>query len=700
MELWGPQFEEAEGKFTEWMRSKQAEQARIYAAAAEKKRIERETLNAISSKLLKDEPLTPELAEYVNQNRSQVERDLISRSNNLFNDKRSQVNTTPEQRVKIAQDYSKYIQLAYSISQDEKAKEGYKDLLQRSLPTLYTELLKGQNKNSPNYYKYALNDQPGTYDRGTQYSIDSIIDQIVANNYQPVTLKERQLIATNGNDIWDTTATYYLDSSGNLQRTAPNTYHEDIGRGSGGWGGLLGGIANLATGGAYGAVTGDYGIMKDIMPFVNPGVVSAKGVYDGLINGDYASALQYAVDPVTEPGIDTLARGSGEVIYDAVPEIKPYVKPVVTTVAGAIAPWAAVPAYALTSKMEGSEAKDAVIGGATIGATIGAGSLLSNLSSVGTPVAGELGGGLTDPAMYQAAVEGGMAPEMGLMDSAIMNVKNVGNSIGEFVSDVKSGIGDTWTGIKDTVGGLLDPESLSQVEGYKPLVYGSGEMLDAGSQLGLNQADTLSLYDLSLGGTSAQAGTPLQYGSDSFLQAGNDLGLTNQQTLDLRDLSLGGSPSGPMVYGSDEMIKAGADLGMTPEQTTSLTDTSLGGSSAWGDYLTDPQFAKDLAGKLGVQLLKNAGGLLGPAAAKVTSGIYKPAKYKFQNYSYNPEGLGSYLMSVATNDPKNSSDPQVAQQAWNKKRDEEEEQKSTYWGDYFKKDYLKGRLTSLRDYIS
>jgi hypothetical protein len=544
---------------------------------------------------------------------------------------------------------------------------------------------------------YSYTPSTDVIDRSQPDTLFGLIEKIIANNYQPITVLDRDMLASNENDSWKIYGTYYLDDQGKLQRQDAGTDHWTRPSESNG---LLGDIANLATGGAYGAVTGDYGIMKDIMPFVNPGVVSAKGVYDGLINGDYASALQYAVDPVTEPGIDTLARGSGEVIYDAVPEIKPYVKPVVTTVAGAIAPWAAVPAYALTSKMEGSEAKDAVIGGATIGATIGAGSLLSNLSSVGTPVAGELGGGLTDPAMYQAAVEGGMAPEMGLMDSAIMNVKNVGNSIGEFVSDVKSGIGDTWTGIKDTVGGLLDPESLSQVEGYKPLVYGSGEMLDAGSQLGLNQADTLSLYDLSLGGTSAQAGTPLQYGSDSFLQAGNDLGLTNQQTLDLRDLSLGGSPSGPMVYGSDEMIKAGADLGMTPEQTTSLTDTSLGGSSAWGDYLTDPQFAKDLAGKLGVQLLKNAGGLLGPAAAKVTSGIYKPAKYKFQNYSYNPEGLGSYLMSVATNDPKNSSDPQVAQQAWNKKRDEEEEQKSTYWGDYFKKDYLKGRLTSLRDYIS
>jgi hypothetical protein len=110
---------------------------------------------------------------------------------------------------------------------------------------------------------------------------------------------------------------------------------------------------------------------KYALPFLNPGAVSAKGVADSLKSGDWASALQYAADPITEPGIDVLARKSGEEIYKQFPEIKPYVKPVATTIASLYAPWAGLAAYELTNKMEGGSAEQGVLGGAAMGATYG-----------------------------------------------------------------------------------------------------------------------------------------------------------------------------------------------------------------------------------------------------------------------------------------------------------------------------------------
>jgi len=170
------------------------------------------------------------------------------------------------------------------------------------------------------------------------------------------------------------------------------------------------GIGRITQGflsGGLSEVAGDK-FNKYAMPFLNPGAVAGKGVADSLKSGDWASAAQYMADPVTEPGIDLLARKSGEEIYKAVPEIKPYVKPVATTIASLYAPWAGLAAYELTNKMEGGSAQQGVVGGAAIGATAGLTSgisnYLGNLNAFGEGLAGASGAETTGYLARQAAL--------------------------------------------------------------------------------------------------------------------------------------------------------------------------------------------------------------------------------------------------------------------------------------------------------
>ena len=144
---------------------------------------------------------------------------------------------------------------------------------------------------------------------------------------------------------------------------------------------LTGGISDALQGNAPGSALGS-DFAKYVMPFANPGAVSGYGVYQGIKDDDWAKAIQYAVDPITEPGIDTFARKSGAEINRAFPGIAEYYRPIGTIVGTAVAPgWGTLAGYELTNKMAQGSADQALVGGAIIGATAGIGSLLSSAGS-------------------------------------------------------------------------------------------------------------------------------------------------------------------------------------------------------------------------------------------------------------------------------------------------------------------------------
>lgn len=161
-------------------------------------------------------------------------------------------------------------------------------------------------------------------------------------------------------------------------------------------------ILSVATGGlsdviegkpAGAALGGDWS--EKIMPYINPGAVSAHGAIEGIKNDDWASAAQYMVDPITEPGIDTFARGSGKAIGNAVPELVPYFNTLGSLIGTVVAPgWGTLAGYEVGNKMTGGArgispeqtAEQGIKGGAIIGATSLAGSLANSALAPSTPV--------------------------------------------------------------------------------------------------------------------------------------------------------------------------------------------------------------------------------------------------------------------------------------------------------------------------
>jgi hypothetical protein len=136
-----------------------------------------------------------------------------------------------------------------------------------------------------------------------------------------------------------------------------------------------GGVSDIAQGKAPGSSLGDWSLFTDIF---NPGFASGYGVVNNLKEGDWAKALNYAVDPVTEPGLDKIATMSGKQLEKLVPGVT-QLGPTLGAIIGSIA----APGYGtlagaeLGNKIKGGSAQDGLILGGTIGATYGLSSLLA-----------------------------------------------------------------------------------------------------------------------------------------------------------------------------------------------------------------------------------------------------------------------------------------------------------------------------------
>lgn len=194
--------------------------------------------------------------------------------------------------------------------------------------------------------------------------------------------------------------------------------------------GIGGAISSLFTGGLSDVVQGNapgsgLGNLSPIMSFMNPGLVSGYGVIDNLKEGNWAKALNYAIDPITEPGIDYLATASGKQLEKLVPGVTQYGPTLGALIGTAIAPgYGTLAGFELGNKIKGGSALDGVLGGAAIGATYGLSSLLSPYLS---GVLGDKAGAVVGKAIGNI---GGKALNIGgKLLSNYLNPKNVGTTV-------------------------------------------------------------------------------------------------------------------------------------------------------------------------------------------------------------------------------------------------------------------------------
>jgi hypothetical protein len=145
-----------------------------------------------------------------------------------------------------------------------------------------------------------------------------------------------------------------------------------------------GGLSDVVQGNTpFSGALGNSSLANIAGSILNPIGSSALGISKGLSTGDYGSALQYIVDPLTEPGIDAITRKVGDETFNAMPWLRPYASALGTTIGTAIAPgYGTLIGYEIANKALGGTGNQGVLGGAAIGATYGLGSALS---SMGTP---------------------------------------------------------------------------------------------------------------------------------------------------------------------------------------------------------------------------------------------------------------------------------------------------------------------------
>lgn len=193
--------------------------------------------------------------------------------------------------------------------------------------------------------------------------------------------------------------------------------------------GFLGDIANIATGGAYGAITGDFGkVGQYIAPFVNPGAVSFNQAINAKDAWDFIDAV---FDPITGPGINAVAGGTNSLLKEYAPEVLPYVTTLATTLGTIIGgPVGAAAGYGVGSKIAGMPTSAGMIGSALAyaGSALGqaASSALGGLTSfsgIDSIPVDAWGAGMSTPGYATAAqIPGlltgsfGTADELGLQN--------------------------------------------------------------------------------------------------------------------------------------------------------------------------------------------------------------------------------------------------------------------------------------------
>lgn len=136
---------------------------------------------------------------------------------------------------------------------------------------------------------------------------------------------------------------------------------------------LTGGISDVIQGDAPFSALGE-DVSKYVAPFVSPLAYSTHVIVKGIENDDWGKVINYIVDPITEPGIDTVARTLGDETERVIPGFKETVNKINAPVAGlmsvaGVPPWITLSAYEVANKMAGGSAEQGLMGGAAIGAS-------------------------------------------------------------------------------------------------------------------------------------------------------------------------------------------------------------------------------------------------------------------------------------------------------------------------------------------
>lgn len=145
--------------------------------------------------------------------------------------------------------------------------------------------------------------------------------------------------------------------------------------------GFFDSVASVLTGGISDVIQGDApfsplgkDVSKYVAPFVSPLAVSTQGIIKGVQNDDWGKVINYIVDPITEPGIDTFSRKLGDETERAIPGFQKTVSQINAPIAGlmsvaGVPPWITLASYEVANKISGGSPEQGLIGGAAIGAS-------------------------------------------------------------------------------------------------------------------------------------------------------------------------------------------------------------------------------------------------------------------------------------------------------------------------------------------
>jgi len=145
--------------------------------------------------------------------------------------------------------------------------------------------------------------------------------------------------------------------------------------------GFFDSVASVLTGGISDVIQGDApfsslgeDVSKYVAPFVSPLAYSTHAIVKGIENDDWGKVINYIVDPITEPGIDTFSRKLGDETERAIPGFQKTVSQINAPIAGlmsvaGVPPWITLASYEVANKISGGSPEQGLIGGAAIGAS-------------------------------------------------------------------------------------------------------------------------------------------------------------------------------------------------------------------------------------------------------------------------------------------------------------------------------------------
>lgn len=336
---------------------------------------------------------------------------------------------------------------------------------------------------------------------------------------------------------------------------------------------------------------------------------------------DTGAFIDRAIDPAGT--IDYSLRKTGDNIYDAAPEVSPYLNTAGSVVGGVVGSYIPVIGTAAGAAIGsgvgnklGSGTRTYDYGGDLVDAGISyaAGDLANTAAAAATGASGSnLVGGAVKGAMAGAVKGAPTAVETGNWDPVLYGAAGgalFGGAAGAY-TDI---FGDP-SSYDELGGGIKDPEMYQKLvdEGMAPANYGytDPDLYELDVAKGILPKGT-SMFGVN--SALPEGYKPLEYGSNTFEQSPfkTDYKLNpSTGSMELDKPSLYAFSDDPNAYGSKEFFTKAQELGMSPNQALDLDDTSLGGVSA--NVLAKPSLwesTKSTMEKVGKGVTDNKNALL------------------------------------------------------------------------------------------